>query len=129
MYSRGIEKVRKPSVYAGFRTFNIYSSSMVPTVIIMFFSLFCLNLSYKSTAIRAGHHVHNICGVKMGSSLCIVKNEFSCCIRRLFVIFINIESSFILASSFKATHRNLCYLQIPVRRYMSSAKNGAFMLR
>lgn len=27
MYSRDIEKVRKPSVYAGFRTFNIYSSS------------------------------------------------------------------------------------------------------
>ena len=30
MYSRGIEKVRKPSVYAGFRTFNIYSSSITP---------------------------------------------------------------------------------------------------
>ena len=29
MYSRGIEKVRKPSVYAGFRTFNIYSTSVV----------------------------------------------------------------------------------------------------
>ena len=27
MYSRGIEKVRKPSVYAGFRTSNIYSNS------------------------------------------------------------------------------------------------------
>ena len=29
MYSRGIEKVRKPSVYTGFRTFNIYSSSSI----------------------------------------------------------------------------------------------------